>query len=72
MRENDLTKAFRTKRDTMKEEPDVSLGDMLAAREDLAVLEKTSNATVRKQTKTPLNKVWHNFFFNSYYYYFCC
>ncbi|XP_068213147.1 protein FAM98A isoform X2 [Palaemon carinicauda] len=57
MRENDLAKAFRTKRDNMKEEPDVSLGDMLAAREDLAVLEKTSNASVRKQTKTPLNKV---------------
>ncbi|XP_064093639.1 protein FAM98A-like [Macrobrachium nipponense] len=56
-RENDLAKAFRTKRDPMKEEPDVSLGDMLAAREDLAVLEKTSNASVRKRTKTPLNKV---------------
>ena len=30
---------------------------MLAAREDLAVLEKTSNASVRKQTKSALNKV---------------
>ncbi|KAK7074807.1 Protein fam98a [Halocaridina rubra] len=57
MRENDLTKAFRTRRDQLTEEPNVSLGDMLAAREDLAVLEKTSSALVRKQTKTPLNKI---------------
>lgn len=41
----------------MTEEPNVSIGDMLAAREDLAVLEKTSNASVRKQTKSQLNKV---------------
>ncbi|KAG7167490.1 FAM98A-like [Homarus americanus] len=57
MRENDLTKAFRMRRDQMKEEPSVSIGDMLAAREDLAVLEKTSNASVRKQTKSSLNKI---------------
>lgn len=56
-REDDLTKAFRTRRDQMSEEPLVSIGDMLAAREDLAVLEKTSNASVRKQTKSALNKV---------------
>lgn len=41
----------------MTEEPGVSIGNMLAAREDLAVLEKTSNASVRKQTKSQLNKV---------------
>lgn len=57
IREDDLTKAFRTRRDLMTEEPGVSIGDILAAREDLAVLEKTSNASVRKQTKTSLNKV---------------
>lgn len=57
MRENDLVKAFRSRRDQLTEIPSVSVGDMLAAREDLAVLEKTSNASVRKATKTPLNKV---------------
>ncbi|XP_047499847.1 protein FAM98A-like [Penaeus chinensis] len=57
MRENDLVKAFRSRRDVLTEIPSVSVGDMLAAREDLAVLEKTSNASVRKATKTPLNKV---------------
>lgn len=54
-----MTKAFRTRRDQMKEEPGVGIGDILAAREDLAVLEKTSNASVRKATKTALNKVLH-------------
>lgn len=58
-REDELTKAFRTRRDQMKEEPGVGIGDILAAREDLAVLEKTSNASVRKATKTALNKVLH-------------
>ncbi|KAK4315897.1 hypothetical protein Pmani_012920 [Petrolisthes manimaculis] len=56
-REDELTKAFRTRRDQMKEEPGVNIGDILAAREDLAVLEKTSNASVRKATKTALNKI---------------
>ena len=41
----------------MLEEPDVNLGHLLAAREDLAVLEKTSCASVRKNTKSNLNKV---------------
>ena len=61
LRENDLTAAFRPLRDRMLEAPDVSLGHLLAARKDLAVLEKTSSATVRKNTTSSLNKVcaWH-------------
>ncbi|KAB7501402.1 Protein FAM98A [Armadillidium nasatum] len=57
MRENELNEAFRKRRDLMSVEPLVTLGHLLAARKDLAVLEKTSNASVRKNTKTNLNKV---------------
>ncbi|XP_018015523.1 protein FAM98B isoform X2 [Hyalella azteca] len=56
-RENDLVEAFLSRRDRLQETPDVSLGHLLAAREDLAVLEKTSNASVRKNTSSALNKV---------------
>ena len=56
-RENDLTEAFRKRRDKLSEPPEVTLGQLLAAREDLAVLEKTSNASVRKNTSSSLNKV---------------
>ncbi|XP_076042792.1 protein FAM98A isoform X2 [Oratosquilla oratoria] len=56
-KKDELYETFRKKREAMTEEPAIVLGDLLAAREDLAVLEKTSNATVRKNTKTPLNRV---------------
>ena len=35
----------------------VSLGDLLACREDLAIQEKTSSANVRKHTKSKVNSV---------------
>jgi hypothetical protein len=41
----------------MLPEPAVSLADLLAAREDLAIIEKTSSATVRKNTQSAVNKV---------------
>lgn len=41
----------------MRVDPDVSIADLIAARTDIAVIEKTSNASVRRNTKTPLNKV---------------
>lgn len=56
-RENDLQKSFNPKRDAMKREPDVNLATLLAAREDLAIIEKTSNASVRKNTRSQVNKV---------------
>ena len=37
--------------------PDVHLSDLLAAREDLAVIEKMSSASVRKNTQSAINKV---------------
>jgi len=37
--------------------PDVHLSDLLAAREDLAIIEKMSSASVRKNTQSAINKV---------------
>lgn len=41
----------------MSREPDVMLAHLLAARDDLAIIEKTSNASVRKNTKSAINSV---------------
>lgn len=41
----------------MKVEPDVKLSDVLAARKDLAIVEKTSSASVRRKTQSDVNKV---------------
>lgn len=41
----------------MLTEPSVHLADLLAAREDLAILEKASSASVRKNTQSNINKV---------------
>ncbi|KAG8278216.1 Protein fam98a [Homalodisca vitripennis] len=48
---------YGSKRNAMKVEPNVDLADLLAARDDLAILEKTSNASVRKNTQSSINKV---------------
>ncbi|GAB6022434.1 hypothetical protein CHUAL_006547 [Chamberlinius hualienensis] len=37
--------------------PNVSISSLIAAREDLAILEKTSSSSVRKNTKSEINKV---------------
>ncbi|CAH0547261.1 unnamed protein product [Brassicogethes aeneus] len=50
-------KLYVSKRKMLKVEPDVDLSDLLAARTDLAIIEKTSNSSVRKNTRTSLNKV---------------
>lgn len=56
-KENEVTKKFDSLRKKMKAEPAVSISDMLAARKNLAIVEKTSSASVRKKTQTSLNKV---------------
>lgn len=48
---------YHLKRVQLKVDPDVDISDLLAARVDLAIIEKTSNANVRKNTKSELNKV---------------
>jgi len=52
-----IVAAFGVKRRQLVLEPNVSLADLLSAREDLIVLEKTSNANVRKNTSSAVNKV---------------
>lgn len=54
---NEIHSSFTTKRNTMKVEPNVKLSDILAARKDLAILEKTSSASVRRKTQSAVNKV---------------
>ncbi|KAL4707113.1 hypothetical protein ACJJTC_011439 [Scirpophaga incertulas] len=44
-------------REQMKAKPDVRLADFLAARTSLLLVEKTSNANVRKNTQSEVNKV---------------
>ncbi|XP_051158343.1 protein FAM98A [Leptopilina boulardi] len=56
-KENEVMTCFKSKRDAMLREPGVSIAQLLAAREDIAILEKTSNASVRKNTRSQVNKV---------------
>lgn len=56
-KENEVMTCYKSKRDGMTSEPDVSIAQLLAAREDLAILEKTSSATVRKNTRSKVNTV---------------
>ncbi|KAK6636213.1 hypothetical protein RUM43_009871 [Polyplax serrata] len=55
--ENEIAEKFSRLRGKMTVEPEVTLADLLAARDDLAIVEKTSNASVRKNTQSSLNKV---------------
>ncbi|XP_015596643.1 protein FAM98A [Cephus cinctus] len=52
-----LNACYQSKRDKMSAKPNVTIADLLAARDDLAVIEKTSNAVVRKNTRSQVNKV---------------
>lgn len=55
--ENEVNSRYEDKRKTLKNEPKVTMADLLAARDDLAVIEKTSNASVRKNTRSKINSV---------------
>jgi Protein of unknown function (DUF2465) len=52
-----MSKAFQEKVKHMPKEPSVEISDLLAARADLLVIEKTSNSSVRKNTQSDVNKV---------------
>nr|XP_049707827.1 protein FAM98B [Helicoverpa armigera] len=52
-----IQSTYRPKRELLKVKPDVKLSDFLAARTALLHVEKTSSATVRKNTQTDVNKV---------------
>ncbi|KAG5341253.1 FA98A protein, partial [Acromyrmex charruanus] len=55
--ETEVNNKYDEKRKTLKNEPKVTLADLLAARDDLAIIEKTSNASVRKNTRSKINSV---------------
>jgi hypothetical protein len=55
--EDQIAALFLARRKTMSPTPDVHLSDLLAAREDLAIIEKTSSASVRKNTQSDINRV---------------
>lgn len=41
----------------MAAEPGIALADLVAAREDVAIIEKTSSSNVRKNTRSAINNV---------------
>lgn len=50
-------KIYAEKRKRLKADPDLELADLLAARDEIAIIEKTSSSSVRKNTRSSLNKV---------------
>nr|CAG4646282.1 EOG090X06T3 [Macrothrix elegans] len=54
---DELSAIYQPVRSELQPEPDVTVGRLLSARDDVAVLEKTSSATVRAKTKTPLQRL---------------
>ncbi|GJQ77784.1 hypothetical protein Trydic_g16046 [Trypoxylus dichotomus] len=52
-----ITKVYTEKRRQLRVEPSVNMSDLISAREDLAIIEKTSNASVRANTKSAVNRV---------------
>ncbi|XP_034937141.1 protein FAM98A [Chelonus insularis] len=57
LKEDQLNECFRKNRDQMIAEPAVTIAQLLAARDDVAIIEKTSSASVRKNTKSNVTKV---------------
>lgn len=56
-KQNQLTQVYMPLRQKLSVEPNVQLGDILAARPDVAIQEKTSSQNVRKNTQTSISKV---------------
>lgn len=52
-----IEKIYSEKRRLLKVEPEIDLSDLLSARDDIAIIEKTSNSNVRKHTQSSINKV---------------
>ena len=56
-KEEEFTRAQQCRREAMSVEAPVGVARVLAAKDDLLVVEKTSGEKVRKQTQSELNKV---------------
>lgn len=52
-----MQEAYKQQRKFLTPSPDVCFADFLAARKDLAIMEKTSSAAFRRATKSHLNDV---------------
>ncbi|XP_038071723.1 protein FAM98A-like [Patiria miniata] len=55
--QDDLAAAYRPKRGKLAADSPVTIATLMAAREDLAKLRKTSSGSVRKNTKSAIHKV---------------
>ncbi|XP_076276962.1 protein FAM98A [Lasioglossum baleicum] len=55
--EAELNKRYEDTRKFLSAEPDVTFADLLASRDDIALMEKTSSASVRKNTKSNINSL---------------
>ncbi|XP_022081533.1 protein FAM98A-like [Acanthaster planci] len=55
--QDDLATAYRPRRSQLAADSPVTIATLMAAREDLAKLRKTSSGSVRKNTKCPINRV---------------
>lgn len=55
--ESKVNNIYNEKRKLMNNEPKVTIADLLAARDDVAIVEKMSNASVRKNTRSRINSV---------------
>lgn len=56
-KEDQIAELFLPRRKAMSVTPNIHLSDLLAAREDIAIIEKTSSASVRKNTQSSINKI---------------
>nr|CAG4640046.1 EOG090X06T3 [Daphnia pulex]SVE84889.1 EOG090X06T3 [Daphnia pulex] len=54
---DEVSAIFQPLRSSMLAEPNVNISRLLSAREDVAYEEKTSSASVREKTKTPLQRM---------------
>ncbi|UYV77038.1 FAM98A [Cordylochernes scorpioides] len=52
-----ITRVFEEKKKYLVAEPAVDISDVLCAREDLAIIEKTSSVQLRKTTQCEINKI---------------
>nr|XP_031834855.1 protein FAM98A-like [Nomia melanderi] len=55
--EAELKRRYEDTRKFLSSEPDITFADLLAVRDDIALMEKTSSASVRKNTKSNINSV---------------
>ena len=56
-KEEEFARAHQSRRDALSKEAPVSIARVLATKNDLLVVEKTSSESVRKQTQSSVNKV---------------